>query len=629
MISLRSKSPQTVQKDPATIPWESIPSDRVDKSFWVALMEYMEPLQQSEFPLASKEFFSLRNSARDERETSQSLTKSVVNAANELRCYYDEVSLWNPLALAVRLGFRVSVVIQQLLLAKEYNLINMLFVVCCHSCGCDMLRVNSVSEICFRATYHRTNIIRCPMCTECTEVTELPQVGVFFQPRYPSPLLRRIYHRLCWSEEAIKRRLESYFCPPEASFSFQVQLPQGSYLLIVSGLGLVLHLHVGMGAEYLERGKPYQVVSVILEKYLKNNKSNDGKRKSEASNDNNNNDDDDDGGKTEKCDDSNIYVEHGKLKLQIFNGTSYGSYLDLCIDFDHRLEFMTVKPLLLATVPLLLQHLPRGLRSSLFNYFIPRPPGTITTGVYVVHSFNLSAEEFEEPDMAGIDSVLAVIREVHRYSLEDHHGMLLSVGNGGSMFESLFYSFTAALASSLCLAQRVTTRLGEDVAATLSCAIVKGGMKMSSFQGQYDDDENLRSSYPDIQITGPVIYASAHPPIVILNNTNNNKGIYEKEQVRGAYEEEGVQRENSYYVRFELRSTSENCMGTCIDPHSADDMLSYFLSFLEEHLSGLKIVHEPQALVVVVPLATLSAKLMLSTLIDPVMYTRELTGPFG
>ncbi|KAH9601542.1 hypothetical protein LSM04_003622 [Trypanosoma melophagium] len=623
MLSVRNKAPQAKTKD-NIIPWTSISSDRVDKSFWTALMEFIEPLSQSEFPLASTEFFSLHynNSARalteTPTETSRGLiSKSTVNAANELRSYYDEVSLWNPLALAVRLGFGASVVIQQLLLAKEYNLVNMLFVVSCHSCGCDMLRAKAVSEICFRATYHQTNIIRCPMCTECTEVTALSQVGVFFEPRHPSPLLRRIHHRLFWSDEAIKRRLETFFCPPDAAFSFHVNLPKGSYLLIASGLGLVLHLNVHMGAEYLEPRKPHHTVNILLHKYLK--KCSGGDEGSDES------------------DNSIIDVDHGKLNLQVYNATLYGTYLDLCISFDHRLEFMTLNPLVLVTAPLVLKHLPRGMRSTLFHYFIPRPPGARTSGVYVVHTFSLQPEEFEEPDMGGIDSVLAVIREVHRYSLEDHHGMLLSVGRGGSIFESLFSSFTAALASSLCLAQRVITRLGEDVASSLSSVIVHGAMHMSSFQGQYDDGDNRCSSYPDIQITGPVIYASLHPPIVELNNNNDNdndnknkkKEENKQEESEEVYEQ--CQRENSHYLRFELRSVSDNNnMGVCLDSHAADDdMLSYFLSFLEEHLSGLKVLREPQALVVIVPLSTLSAKLMLSTLIAPVMYERKLTGPFG
>lgn len=36
---------------------------------------------------------------------------------------------------------------------------------------------------------------------------------------------------------------------------------------------------------------------------------------------------------------------------------------------------------------------------------------------------------------------------------------------------------------------------------------------MAAYQGQYNDADNMRSSYPDVQFVGAVIYASQHPPI--------------------------------------------------------------------------------------------------------------------
>ncbi|KEG15200.1 hypothetical protein DQ04_00151190 [Trypanosoma grayi] len=571
--------------------WQTLPSNRRDKAFWLALNDFLAPSLQEEFPLASGEFRSLPLSGRTAQDASPLVNEAATKAANEQRDYYNDITLWNPLSLAVRLRISVGVVIEQLLLANEYGLVSMQFVITCRSCGCDMLRVTAVSKICFRATYHQTNVIWCPMCTERTEVSNLGQVAVFFQEPSPPPLLQRKHHRLFLSEEAQRRRLDSYFCPPGASFAFRMRLPEGRYLLIASGAGIIVELHVATGVEYLERERPFHTVTVLMEKFLEVGGT-------------------DAEGTVKKR--PVIRVDHGKLMFRVFNGTQYGSYLDFYIGFDERLEFLALKPPVVATVPLVLHHASRGLRSPLFRLFTPSPPGTRIPGVYVLHAFTLPGEEFEEPISAGSESTLAIIREVHRYSLEDHHGLLLSVGSGGTVFESSFLSFTAALACSLCFAQRVVTRLGEHIAALLACSITEGAMYMASFQGQYDDDENVRSSYPDVQMVGPVVHASTHPPVLASNNSDT-----------------APQSSVGCNVRFELRSVTEDHSGTCLCPEAGDEMLPYLLSFLEEHLNGVTVLREPQALVVVVPLATLNAMVMLPTLLDPTTYTKELCGPFG
>ncbi|EAN96596.1 hypothetical protein C3747_71g161 [Trypanosoma cruzi] len=572
--------------------WSSLPFDRRDKSFWLAFNEYLAPSMKSEFPLASDEFRKPMLSGLTVPGESALLNGAIIKAANDLRDYYDNISLWNPLSLAFQLGIEVSVVIEQLLLAKEYGLVSMLFVVSCRSCGCDMLRVDAVREICFRATYHKTNIIRCPMCTDCTEVTDLTHVGVFFQDFSPPEFLRRKYHRLFYSDEAIRRQLEAYFCPPGAAFAFHMRLPEGRYLIVASGMGILVEIQVGTGAEFLGKDCPFHAVTLSLGKLLNENSV-----------------DSEGNGRRRRV----IRVNHGKLVFRVFNATPYGSYLDFCVAFDERLEFLAPQTPLVATVPMVLHTASRGLRSPLFHFFIPRPPGTRTSGVYVLHSFALPSEEFDEPITAGTESVLAVIREVHRYSLEDHHGLLISVGHGGSVFESSFFSVTAALASSLCLAQRVVTRLGEEVAASFTCTITKGTMYMASFQGQYDDDENLRSSYPDVHVVGPVVYAATHPPVVLTNDRDGKDSV--QPVVRCA--------------RIELRSVSEEHMGVCLEPAAADAMFPFFLSYLGDQLKALQVLSEPQALVLLVPLSTLNATVTLPSLLNPVMYTKELRGPFG
>ncbi|RNF23289.1 uncharacterized protein Tco025E_02998 [Trypanosoma conorhini] len=592
MPKARSASLAAAAAKGAVSGWQFLPPDRSDKLFWLALNDYLAPSRQAEFPLAREEFRDSTLSGLTAPGQTTLLDEDVVKAANEVRGYYDSVSLWNPLSLAHHLGMGLAMVIEQLLLAKEYGLVSMVFVVLCRSCGCDMLRAEAVREICFRATYHQTNVLRCPMCTDCKEVTDLEDVGVFFQDRLPADLLRRKYHRLFYSDEANRRRLETYFCPPGAAFAFRMCLPEGSYLIIAPGVGLIVELQVEAAADFMGGHSPYHVVNLTLDKLLA-----------------------DDAASAERSVKGRrlIRAKHGKLLCRVFNGTPYGSYLDIFVAFDERLELLAPQTPLVTTVPMVLHNSARGLRSPLFNFFIPRPPGTRTSGAYVLHSFALSADEFDEPITSGTDSVLAVIREVHRYSLEDHHGLLLSVGRGGSVFESSFLSVTAALASSLCLAQRVVSRLGANVAATLTCIIVQGTMYMASFQGQYDDDANVRSSYPDVDIVGPAVYAAMHPPVA----------------PREAKGDAGSVQPADGFLRIELRSALEQQAGVCLDPAAADAMFPFLLSYLGDQLDSFRVFTEPQARVVVVPFSTLNATLMLPSLLDPAMYTKELCGPFA
>ncbi|ESL09232.1 hypothetical protein TRSC58_03051 [Trypanosoma rangeli SC58] len=588
----RARSRSLVAEKGTVSSWKCLPPERSDKTFWLALNEYIAPSRQPEFPLAHEEFRDSTLSGLTAPGQTTLLSDDVMKAANEMREYYDTISLWNPLSLAHHLGMKLAMVIEQLLLAKEYGLVSMFFVVPCRSCGCDMLRVEAVREICFRATYHQTNSIRCPICTDYTEVTDLTNVGVFFQERFPLELLRRKYHRLFYSDEANRRRLETYFCPPGAVFAFRMCLPEGGYLIIAPGVGLIVELQVEAAADLMGGKSPYHVVNLTIDKLLA-----------------------DEGVNTERSERGHplIRVKHGKLLCRVFNGTPYGGYLDVFVAFDERLELLAPQTPLVMSVPMVLHNSSRGLRSPLFNLFIPRPPGTRTSGVYVLHSFALPGEEFDEPITAGTESVLAVIREVHRYSLEDHHGLLLSVGRGGSVFESSFLSVTAALASSLCFAQRVVTRLGADVAAALTCIISQGTMYMASFQGQYDDDKNVRSSYPDVDVVGSAVYAAMHPPVALRENTGGADSV----QSAGGC------------LRIELRSASEQQTAVCLDPATADAMFPFLLSYLGDQLGSFWVLTEPQALVVVVPLSTLGATLMLPSLLDPAMYTKELSGPFG
>ncbi|KAG8348651.1 hypothetical protein ERJ75_000777500 [Trypanosoma vivax] len=584
--------------------WNTLPANRRDKFFWTALNGYLEPLFAPDFPLLHEGFHSLTGATCHSGEVQAAISEEVVSAANAKRGYFDSVSLWNPLSLAAHLDISVNIVIEQLLLAKEYGLVRMKFVVTCQSCGCDMLTVNSVGEICFRATYHKTNIVRCPMCTERNVVNNLDQVGVYFQDAAEHPLIQRKYHRLFISDEAKRRRLETYFCPPKAAYRFCMRLPEGRYLIVASGVGLVVEVVVHTGAEYAERNRPYQEINLLIEKLIAQNHNN-----SEESVEGTEEDKEVNVARYKR---TVINVPLGKVAFRVYNDTRFSTYIDIFVAFDERLEFIASKRPAVATVPMVLNHSTRGLRSPLFYLFVPAHPGARTSGVYVLHSFALPCECLDEVIESGRESVVAIIREVHRYSLEDHSGLLLSVGLGGATYESSFLSYTAALASSLCFAQRVVTRLGEEVAGALLCTITSGKMYMGSFQGQYDDAENERSAYPSVQLVGPAVYAATHPPATSLT-----------------YDEKSIGQQSGGCVRFELRSVSDNNTGICLDPNTADEMFQPFLAYIKENIAGVVVVNEPQALVVSIPLSTLNAKVKLSSLVDATTYTKDIHGPFG
>ncbi|EAN77189.1 hypothetical protein, conserved [Trypanosoma brucei brucei TREU927] len=574
--------------------WNILPANRRSKFFWEKLNEYLEPLLSADFPLMDEEFRGLCNVANQPPGTHPVLSETLIATVKNLRSYCEGVTLWNPLSLAAHLDIPPTDVIEQLLLAKEAGLVSMVFVVPCQSCGCDMLRANSVGEICFRATYHKSNVIDCPMCTDRNEVDNLARVAVYFQDATPLPLLSRKFHRLFYSQEVVRRCLETVFCPQDCAFMFNMRLPEGTFLIIAPGLGVIVQLEVETGAQFLERNRPYHDVRLLLSKFVTENNSDSAETANVAQ------------------DRNIIKVKHGKLSFRVFNDTQHATFLDICIAFDVRLEFLSPKKPVVTTVPMLLHHSTRGLRSPLFYLFTPAPPGVRTSGVYVLHSFEMPNQDMEEVILSGSDSTVAVIREVHRYSLEDHSGLLLSVGVGGATFESSFMSYTAALASSLCFAQRLVTRLGNDIAGALSCSITAGELYMASFKGQYDDDENERSAYPSVQIIGPAVYAGHHPPPAVDPPCTNE-----------------LMQKYTRNVRFEMRVVSDDNTGVCLKSLAADEMLDPFLTYMQENFVGVEIKEEPQALVVVVPLDTLNAKVKLASLVDSTTYTKEIHGPFG
>lgn len=203
-----------------------------------------------------------------------------------------------------------------------------------------------------------------------------------------------------------------------------------------------------------------------------------------------------------------LTLKHGKVILRVHNSSPYSGFLDLCIAFDIRVESCALSTPVQLTVPYFMHCLPRGLRSSFVRRCTPQPPSTTrTTGIYVRHVFDLPSEEFCNP------ATVAVLREVHRYSLEDHLGLLISVDHGGTAFASSFLTITSAVASSICFFQRVLVRLGERIAMCMRCSVTEGPLYIAAYQGQYNDADNLRCSYPDVQFVGPTIYASERPRI--------------------------------------------------------------------------------------------------------------------
>lgn len=544
--------------------WTSLPADQADKGFWVALEGFCEQFLDPYSPFNSQTFFSVPRTGRILQEELPLVDQDVVKACNELRPFYNTFTLWNPLALAALLEAPLEVVTAQLVLAVQHAWMSVYFVINCRSCGCDIAHFRSVNDISFVGTFHLTNAYRCPMCTDRTVVNELNDVAVFFQlERFPVIYLRQ-HHRLYYTEEADRRRLESFFCPAQAGFAFTAHLPRGRYLLSAPFCGAFVEFSVELSAEIMGPKDPYLSRIVDLKSYIRSQNSAADpfgkpiKRRSTtthvmprrgqqslsvvALNDNGNGNGNGEAGGhrtsvaraslTSQSDllhpdeavkaitsfgaeDAEkippipvVLLKHGKVQFRIYNDTGHSGFLDLFVAMDTRAEFSASPYPQLFRVPQFMHCLPRGMRSSFLTRCIPRPPSTTpTTGAYVRHQFALTGEQADDP------SIISVLREVHRYSLEDHYGLLIGVGDGGASFESTFLSTTAALASSICFFQRVLTRLGEPVALAMRCSVTEGPLKIAAYQGQYNDADNTRSSYPDAQFVGSVVYASNHPPI--------------------------------------------------------------------------------------------------------------------
>ncbi|KPI90219.1 hypothetical protein ABL78_0601 [Leptomonas seymouri] len=703
--------------------WTALPFDLVDKGFWVALEAFCYQFLDPHSPFHNQTFFSVQHTGRILQDELTLVNRATVDACNRLRPLYDAFTLWNPLALAALLKAPIEVVVAQLLLAVEREWMLMHFVVNCRSCGCDIAHFHSVNDISFVGTFHSTNAFRCPMCTDRTEVNELQDVAVYFQLQQLPSIFVRQHHRLYLSEEADRRRLESFFCPAQAGFAFTAHLPEGRYLLSAPFCGAFVEFNVELSAEVMGEKDPYLSRIVDLKAYIRSQNSSadpfgqpikrqstvpvnttrrgvgstaTGGRYSMINNlqllsDVNRRDDAMGGMSTFGAEDIDkiphitvVTLKHGKVQFRLFNDTSSSGFVDLFIALDTRTEFTATPYPQLLRVPHFLNVLPRGVRSPFLTQCIPRPPSTTpTVGVYVRHQFLLTSEEADDP------SVISVLREVHRYSLEDHHGLLIGVSDGGASFDSTFLSTTAALASSICFFQRVLTRLGERVALAMRCSITEGPLKIAAYQGQYNDADNTRSSYPDAQFVGLVVYASNHPPItghyfycteeeapraVVARDEEGNElaptrvsaldkyrsPAWLSEENDAAYDIRAVATSNPIeykppgrskaqqrcLVRFEIRcvppvgkSGKSGAMsqrnsicpppGLLVDgSNSTDAIFPYFLEFLHEHFEGTDVREEEHALVVQIPLPMIYAALQMSNILDKKAYMKDPRGPF-
>jgi uncharacterized spore protein YtfJ len=709
--------------------WTALPFELVDKGFWVALEAFSDQFLESHSPFNSQTFFSVQHTGRILQEELTLVNPKTVEACNRLRPLYDTFTLWNPLALAALLKAPIEVVTAQLLLAVERRWVAIKYVVNCRSCGCDIAHFQSVNDISFIGTFHSTNAFRCPMCTDRTEVNELQDVAVYFQLQHLPTIFLRQHHRLYFSEEADRRRLESFFCPAQAGFAFTARLPEGRYLLAAPFCGAFVEFTVELSAEVMGEKDPYLSRIVDLKTYIRSQNSsadpfgqpikrrsttatsvarrgggsiagggvgrpslvNPQTSASELSKRDENVAGDGGGTNSFGAEDVDeippiavVALKHGKVQFRIFNDTNCSGFLDLFIALDTRTEFTATPYPHLLRVPHFLHVLPRGMRSPFLTRCIPRPPSTTpTTGVYVRHQFVLTGEEADEP------GVISVLREVHRYSLEDHHGLLNGVSDGGTSFDSTFLSTTAALASSICFFQRVLTRLGEPVALAMRCSITEGPLKIAAYQGQYNDADNARSSYPDAQFVGAVVYASNHPPITshyffcteeeaprarvatdedgrelapvrvsALDKYRSPAWLHEENDA--AYDIKSIattnpmerklpgvaKKQQDCLVRFEIRCVppvvksgkgSATSRRASVCPRrglredgsdSADAIFPYFLQFLREHFEGTSVHEEEHALIVQIPLPMIYAALQMSTILDKKAYMKEPRGPF-
>lgn len=625
---------------------------------------FCEPFLTEECPLRNQEFYAVPHTGRLLAEELHFIDPALLEKCNEFRHMYTAFTLWNPLQIASLLKISVNIVIEQLFLAVESKWLNIDFVLSCRACACDVMHFKSVSEIRFAATFHSSNGVACPVCSDITEIKELHDVSVFFVLERLHPVFHRAHHRLYCTAEASKRHLESYFCPAGAGMAINLKLPKGGFLLCAPFMGSMLHFNIEMDGSRLSTRDHHLPRVIDLKKYVaqaepkaatshgrqSRRRSVGGVRSKRVG------DVDNSGMSSTSRSNFDNYVPqtvhsmtlaHGKLQLRIFNESPHSGFLDLYVAFDPRAEFSAVEYPQQFRVPDLLHNLPRGLRSNLLMHCVPRPPSTtLTSGVYCRHIFDLPPENYDDP------SVISVLREVHRYSLEDHRGLLLGMSNGGLSFESSFLTVTAALASSVCFLQRVLVRLEVNVALSMRCSITEGPLKIASYQGQYNDTDNMRSSYPDVQFVGPVIYCSTHPkiqpPIIeeiqteVVASGGSRFGFdsFPTESFGAFSPSSAHKKKKDTMLRFEIRSVpmsfddtpdysagSEPLSGTYME-RANDKVFPYFLNYLTEHFEGTEVVEEAQALVVQMPLPILYASVQMSTVLDSSSYTKEVTGPF-
>lgn len=659
-------SPAHLDKETFHRLWSSLPPARCEKSFWIALEAFCENFLVDDCPLRSQEFYMVPHTGRALSDELHFIDPTVLEKCNDLRHLYNAFTLWNPLQIASLLKVSISVVVEQFFLAVESHWLHLDFVLSCRSCACDVMHFSGVREINFTSTFHSTNSVTCPMCSDVTEIKELSDVSVFFYLDKLHPIFQRSHHRIYCTAEATKRKLETYFCPAGSGMAINLKLPKGGFLLSAPFMGAMLHLNVEVDADLIGKRDHYTAKLIDLKKYVSSvepkapskpigrkvgalsrtaakrgmaEQENDAFNASRSGADN----------FTFQQIDSMV-LSHGKVQLRVFNDSNSSGFLDLHIAFDPRAEYSAIDYPHQLRVPDLLHYLPRGLRSSSLLKCVPRPPSTtLTSGVYCRHIFALPPETYDDP------SIISVLREVHRYSLEDHHGLLLGMSNGGLSFESSFLTVTAGLASSICFLQRVLVRLEVNVALSMRCSITEGPLKIATYQGQYNDTENMRSSYPDIQFVGPVIYCSTHPkiqpPIIqtiqkeVSSSTINRFGLdfpvgTDLGTNYSPYSQPQMQKKSHTMLRFEIRSVpmtfdgtpdyscgSEPLSGTYME-RSNDNVFPYFLNYLSEHFEGTQVVEEPHALVVQMPLPILYASVQMSTVLDRSSYTREVSGPF-
>lgn len=665
--------------------WSALPPTRVDPSFWSGMMAFCEVFLKDSSPFASKEFFSLPRTGRPlTKEEVHYIDANAVDACNDMRARFDRFTLWNPCALSSLLKIPINAVVEQLLLAVEFGWMDVEFIVSCRSCAHDIRHFSSASQIAFSGTYHTPNIFICPMCTDRTEITSLDDVHVFFILTKLAPIYCRRHHRLYSTEVAKRHILESFFCPSGASFCFTALLPQGNYLLTAPFAGVLVNLNVEVGCSAFDSRDPYLPCIVDLKKYVVASKSSRGKsatvsgtpisrtigagrrsvvsRRTILQSPSINGEllstrpslvhvsdyppQQPDQIESIKC----INIKQGKVQFRIFNESDSSGFIDLCAAFDTRAEFSALQYPTQMTISEFMHRVPRGLRSPQMKLCLPQPPSTTRTkGVFVVYSFDMRAAEYDDPQL------ISVLREVHRYSLEDHDGLLLGVSHGGSSFECSFLTVTSALASSLCFFQRVLVRLGESIAMCLRCSITEGPLSMATYQGQYNDADNTRSAYPDVQFVGPAVGVSTTPQVLppVLRSyeeeacrqseaekrTTLNFKLYDEEDEQRRLEEYIKSMQQNTMIRFEMRSVALDGTGTPDTSLGAqplresyhleqDPVLPYFLTYLCEQLQGSSVVKEARTSVLLVPLSVMHVSVQLPTLLDRSTYTKELTEPF-